>query len=98
MQLIALDLPALDRPANATSLPVSGGHCESLEALVVYIALRKYRFRSPVSCAGWLIGCDMPKIYDWTGRQQCPESEAAQQNAQQYCWTYNSPPVVKSGC
>ena len=32
--LMALDLPALERPATATSTPVSGGNCPSLFALV----------------------------------------------------------------
>jgi hypothetical protein len=32
--LIALDLPALDHPAKATSAPLSGGHCLRLGALI----------------------------------------------------------------
>jgi hypothetical protein len=32
--LIVLDLPALERPAKATSAPLSGGHCLRLGALV----------------------------------------------------------------
>jgi hypothetical protein len=33
--LIALDLPAFERPAKATSQPVSGGHSRMLGALLV---------------------------------------------------------------
>ena len=32
--LIALDLPAFDRPANATSASLSAGHSDKTEALV----------------------------------------------------------------
>ena len=34
IQLIALDLPAFDRPANATSASLSAGHSDKSEALV----------------------------------------------------------------
>ena len=37
--LIALDFPALDRPAKATSKPVSAGHWFTLAALMAYLAL-----------------------------------------------------------
>ena len=33
-QLIALDLPAFDRPANATSAELSAGHSDKVDALV----------------------------------------------------------------
>ena len=33
-QLIALDLPAFDRPANATSAELSAGHSDNVDALV----------------------------------------------------------------
>lgn len=36
-----LDFPALDRPAKATSNPVSSGHSDTLEALVRNCARRK---------------------------------------------------------
>ena len=38
---MALDLPAFERPAKATSAPVSGGHCLSRLALIKNEALRK---------------------------------------------------------
>jgi hypothetical protein len=34
MALMALDLPAFERPANATSAPASGGNCPGAAALV----------------------------------------------------------------
>lgn len=40
--LMALDLPALERPAKATSFPVSGGQFFSLGALVKNFAWRKF--------------------------------------------------------
>jgi hypothetical protein len=33
--LIALDLPAFERPANATSRPLSGGHSANVGALIM---------------------------------------------------------------
>jgi len=41
MALSALDLPALERPAKATSAPKSGGHSSSREALIKKRALLK---------------------------------------------------------
>ena len=38
--LIALDFPEIDRPANATSKPVSAGNCFTLRAPVRNLALR----------------------------------------------------------
>jgi hypothetical protein len=35
MALMALDLPALERPANATSAPKSGGNCAGAAALTI---------------------------------------------------------------
>jgi len=34
LALIALDLPSFERPAKATSAPVSGGSCDNSKALV----------------------------------------------------------------
>src|SRR5438105_12425892 len=34
MALMALDLPALERPAKATSAPASGGNCAGAAALI----------------------------------------------------------------
>ena len=39
---MALDLPALERPQNATSAPLSAGHSDSLEALVKKLAEWKF--------------------------------------------------------
>jgi hypothetical protein len=42
--LSALDFPALERPANATSAPRSGGHCLRLGALIKNFAVLKLIF------------------------------------------------------
>jgi hypothetical protein len=43
MQLMALDLPAFERPAKTTSEPWSGGHSSKREALIRNRALLNER-------------------------------------------------------
>ena len=55
LRISALDLPALERPAKATSRPISAGHCSTRLALLIKVACWQRDTRGVVDDMGNLL-------------------------------------------